>query len=328
MKFLRDPTKQAFRTDVEYTTESGAVVLHQWMPKIMYGPGEPHRGWVNSYTRRVTSRDGAWEGGTTQIIRYTLGGMGFLIRCPVSAMLASSTKSTTVVNGNMSKRGTTTQFSFDTKHNIINKTEIKLRPSEAVIDRSKFVHIKVYSRRPDREAELDLEDLYIRLVLTQTHHCLIVPHHRDDFALYDYPPIMVSINDPIFDQARSAVIPVLRQAIAVWKSMIAISKRHGKNVSFVGKDDGTMRVMGMSKGRYEHVGLRGRALEMLDGANGERDLSSLGSIDADIIASNMSLDGFIKGYSEHDRTMDVGDWARSCHRGDPLVARWEDEESL
>jgi len=236
----------------------------------MYGAGEPHRGWVNSYTRRVTDRDGAWEGGTTQIVKYNLGGMGFLVRCPVSAMLASSTRSTDALasmkDGPMSKKGVTTQVTFDAKHDIINKTEIKLGPTGAVIDRSKFVHIKVYSRRPYKEADLDLEDLYIRLVLTQTQRCLIVPHHRDDFALPDCPPLLVSIDDPIFDEARASVGALLKQAVGLWRSMVMITKRHGKNVSFTGRDDGSMDVLGCVKGNYKHVDLSEMASEMLEEA--------------------------------------------------------------
>lgn len=229
----------------------------------MYGAGEPHRGWVNSYIRRVTapSREGPWEGGTTQMVRYDLGGMGVLVRYPVNARLAgtSGVKS--------QERVTQHRYVYDTKTKSNSKTKAMIGPCP-VIDRSKFVAIKVISQHYYSTTVLDLEDLYLRLLLTQTEHCLIAPHHKDDFNQHDRPPRIVSITDPIFDDAKISIEPLLKQAIGLWRGMVMLTRKLGRNVSFVGNENGSMAVIGAKPGQYEHAELSEEALGMLE--NGAR----------------------------------------------------------
>ena len=223
----------------------------------MYGAGDPHRGWVNSYIRRVTApaRVGQWEGGTTQMVRYDLEGIGMMVRYPVNAMVGS-----TEVYGS-------TSYTLDTKKDVI--TQTTTAGKDISIDRSKFIAIKVISQHLNSTTILDLEDLYLRLVLTQTERCLIAPHHKSDFNQYDHPPRFVTTSDPLFDDARLSVEPLLKQAIGIWRNMVNITRKSGRNVSFVGNEDGSIQVLGMNKGPYEHVNLSKLALEMLDDASRE-----------------------------------------------------------
>jgi hypothetical protein len=256
INFLRDPLNQVCRTDCQYTTPTTAVVMHHWLTKIMYGAGDPHRGWVNSYIRRVTApaRVGQWERGTTQMVRYDLEGMRMMVRYPVNAMVGS-----TDVYGS-------TSYTFDTKKSTITETTTSTAAKDIIIDRSKFIAIKVISKHFYSTTILDLEDLYLRLVLTQTDRCLIAPHHRSDFNQYGNPPRFVLRSDPLFDDARASVEPLLRQAIGVWRNMVNITRKLGRNVSFVGNEDGSIQVLGMKKGPYEHVNLSKMALGILDDA--------------------------------------------------------------
>jgi hypothetical protein len=231
----------------------------------MYGAGEPHRGWVNSYTRRVTApnRQDGWEGGTTQMVRYEVGGIGCLVRYPVCAVIGSGS-GCGCGGGGVRKSQGSTQYTFNTKKNVITKTS---KPGdETAIDRSRFVHIKVVSQHQYTVGRVDLEDLYLRLALTQTDQCLIAPHHSGDFNQRDYPPQMVNIQDPVFDKARAVMDPLLKQAIGVWKNMVNITRKLGRNVSFVGNEDGSIQVLRMKRGPYEHVGLSEIAVGMLSDA--------------------------------------------------------------
>jgi hypothetical protein len=189
------------------------------------------------------------------MVRYDLDGMGIMVRYPVNAMVGS-----TEMYGS-------TSYTFDTKKStIIEKTTAG---REIDIDRSKFIAIKVISQHFYSTTILDLEDLYLRLVLTQTDRCLIAPHHKSDFNQYGNPPRFVTTSDPLFDDARSSVEPLLKQAIGVWRNMVNITKKLGRNVSFVGNEDGSIQVLGMKKGPYEHVKLSKIALKVLDDATRE-----------------------------------------------------------
>lgn len=48
--------------------------------------------------------------------------------------------------------------------------------------------------------------------------------------------------------------------------MVNITRKLGRNVSFVGNEDGSFQVLRMKKGPYEHVRLSEMALKMLSGA--------------------------------------------------------------
>ena len=156
------------------------------MHDIFYGAGESHRGYVCNFTRGITTRDGnaEWEGGTTQVVRYDWGGMGMLVRYPVNAMLAGdgyhamgagSDDGSSARSG--SPQGSITKYTFDTKNKTISKTEIDPKASPTAIDRSRFIDIKVYGT-----SKIDLQSLYLQLMITQTRYCLLAPHVKGDFG--------------------------------------------------------------------------------------------------------------------------------------------------
>jgi len=220
-----------------------------------------------------------------------------------------------------SQGSTSMKYTFNTKKTVITKTS---KPGDDInIDRSRFVHIKVVSQHQYTVGRVDLEDLYLRLALTQTDQCLIAPHHRGDFKQHDYPPQMVNIHDPVFDKARAVMDPLLKQATGVWRNMVNITRKLGRNVSFVGNEDGSIQVLGTKRGPYEHVGLSGMALGMLGNAarkslyvsikRGRRKL---------MIASD--LERKTQGYTEIDRTKTVGDWA-IIGSNNGSVSTWGDE---
>jgi len=294
--------------------------MHHWLPKIMYGAGEPHRGYAQSYTRRVTAslRQGGWNGGTVQMVRYDLGGMGMLVRYPVQAMVGSQPRIKEV-----------NQYTFNTKINGITKNISRVYHGNddhndvtTLVDRDRFMAIKVHNSNP-KSGPFDLDDLYVRLLLTQSENCLIAPHFKGDFKAHDHPPKVVSVHDPIFDKARAETNPLLKQAIGVWRNMVNITRELGRNVSFVGNEDGSIQVLGMERGPYEHVGLSGMALEMLGNAarkslyvsikRGRRKL---------MIASD--LERKTQGYTEIDRTKKVGDWG-IINNNNGSVSTWGDE---
>jgi hypothetical protein len=274
INFLRDPSEQVCRTDCEFTSSQGAVMMHHWLPKVMYGAGEPRRGYVQSYTRRLTAplREGGWNGGTTQIVRYNLGGIGMLVRYPVQAMVGGqptigevkeytfNTKTKEVSKTVLIKSDSGTNTNLNTNTNTNVKT-----PTYPDVDRDQSMAIKVLNTNPKTKT-FDLDDLYVRLVLTQSEKCLIAPHYRGDFNYPDHPSQVVSIHDPLFDEVRDEVELLLKQAIGVWRSMVNITRKLGRNVSFVGNEDGSIQVLGMKKGPYEHVGLIEMALGMLAAA--------------------------------------------------------------
>lgn len=144
----------AFRFDAEIV--GNTVLLHRWLPNIVIGPGQAHRGWVQSYTRRVTNRASAgesWNGGTTQLVRYDLGGIGMLVRYPVLARVPPAPENA--------------ELPTPQKHTINinpNSTAASARatpfpPIPMQPDHSAFVAIKVYSLRYD----LDQWELFTRM---------------------------------------------------------------------------------------------------------------------------------------------------------------------
>jgi hypothetical protein len=63
--------------------------------------------------------------------------------------------------------------------------------------------------------------------------------------------------------------PLIKQAMGMWRSMILITRKYGKNVSFVGNEDGSVGVFPMRRGPYEHVGLSEKVFSMLGKAKRE-----------------------------------------------------------
>lgn len=96
---------------------------------------------------------------------------------------------------------------------------------------------------------------------------MIAPHFKGDFKTHDHPPRIVSIHDSIFDEARAEVGPLFKQAIGAWRNMVNITRKLGRNVSFVGNEDGSIEVLRMKRGPYGHVGLSEMALKMLSDAD-------------------------------------------------------------
>jgi hypothetical protein len=74
---------------------------------------------------------GQWEGGTTQMVRYDLDGVGIMVRYPVNAIVGPT------------EGYGSTSYTFDTKKSTI--TETTTAGKEIDIDRSKFIAIKVIS---------------------------------------------------------------------------------------------------------------------------------------------------------------------------------------
>jgi hypothetical protein len=131
-------------------------------------------------------------------VRYQVGGMGMMIRYPVSARFAGD---------DGIKDDMKVQYTLDTKNKIMTRTKTHNKTTSkqySGIDRSKLVFIKAISQHPFHPdiRPSDMDNLYLRLVLTQTTQCLIAPHYRGDFARPDHPPRMITIDDPIFDKAK------------------------------------------------------------------------------------------------------------------------------
>lgn len=206
----------------------------------------------------------SWKGETTQVVRYDLGGIGMLIRYPVSARLSGDDKL---------KEGSRTQYTLNTKNKIVTKTKLVSSTGHptAEFDRSQFVFIKAISQHPYHPGirASDMQNLYLRLILTQTTQCLIAPHFRGDFGQPDYPPRMITIDDPILNETRAIMDPLIKQAMGIWRSMVLITRTYGTNVSFVGNEDGSMSVMSMKRGLYEHVGLSEKTLGKMGHAKRE-----------------------------------------------------------
>lgn len=235
------------------------------MHEIFYGAGEPHRGYVCNFTRGITTREGGeWEGGTTQVVRYDWGGMGMLVRYPVNATLAGNDNEAMGARSEdephprapaLSRGGTITKYTFDTNNKTISKTETYPEASPIAIDRSQFIDIKVYGTR-----SIDLPSLYLQLMITQTKYCLLAPHVKGDFGTPGTPRL-VTINDPIFDSARLSLEPYFKKAIGMMRSMVRITRDYRANISFVGRQDGSMVVVRMSDQSQDQ--LSQRASDML-----------------------------------------------------------------
>jgi len=266
VKFLQDPSRDIIRIDCQYTPK--AVLMQYWMHEIFYGAGEPHRGYVCNFTRGITTREGGeWEGGTTQVVRYDWGGMGMLVvRYPVNAMLAGDRDDAMEAGSDDAaarsfgslREDTITKYTFDTKNDTISRTDIDPKASPTAIDRSRFIDIKVYGT-----SKIDLQSLYLQLMITQTRYCLLAPHVKGDFGSGGTPR-MVTIDDPIFDAARVSLEPYFKKAIGMMRSMVRITRDHRANISFVGRKDGSMVVVRMSDQSQDQ--LSQKALDMLHNA--------------------------------------------------------------
>jgi hypothetical protein len=279
-KYLQDPNT-VMRIDCQPAdplASGGAVLMHHWIPKIWHGPGEPHRGWVNSYTRRITQsstqeRQGNYMGGTMQVVKYDLGGIGCIVKYPIQAMLGDhSNVFDKFVDGGQgvvsmksdidgqhaqsdiryryrvcfdTSKHTTTTTTTTATDPIVSDSRSHI-PTDVDQKRDKFTWIKVYSLNQ----HLDLHEVYLNLVLSQTNQCLIAPHFRGDF---NQPARIVSISNPLFDEARKSMTPILNQAVGLIKGMIGLSRRFGQ-ISFVGNDNGSIDVFGLDKGRYVEKG--------------------------------------------------------------------------
>ena len=192
-----------------------------------------------------------------------------MIRYPASARLAGEGDSEL-------KESMKVHHGLDTKNKI--KTISQSRPPRAEqirtgesIDRSQFIMIKVVAQHPDLPyiRPSDLDNLYLPLVLTQTDRCLIAPHYRGDFSQHEFKPRMISINDSILDDARSNMDTLIKKAMGIWRNMITLTRKYGKNISFVGNENGNMEVFPMKRGPYEYVGLDEETLGVLEGARCE-----------------------------------------------------------
>jgi hypothetical protein len=86
----------------------------------------------------------------------------------------------------------------------------------------------------------------------------------------------VTIDDPIFDEAKVSLEPYLKQAIGMMRSMVRITRDHMSNISFVGRKDGSMVVVPMTDQGQDK--LSHEAEDMLDNAKRKLLLWSLGTL--------------------------------------------------
>jgi hypothetical protein len=142
------------RIDSEYTSPNAPVILHRWLPKIMYGPGEPHRGWVQSDTKRVTARAKSgegWKGGTTQVVRYEMGGMGTLVRYPVAARLGPGGFGSGF--GNVEMKNGVDGIKVDNKSKVTSDTETDPTPNSAIQSVDQGIEVDTPATTPDTEQD-------------------------------------------------------------------------------------------------------------------------------------------------------------------------------
>jgi hypothetical protein len=259
--------------------------MHRWIPKIMFGAGEPHRGFYQTYTRRVTAplRDGSWGGGTTQIVRYEVGGMGVMVRYGVDAMLPAKLAGKGSVEAEVGEDGSDTPTLVDSevsgqlgKESIISKrhvydtkdgshsTKTSAKSSDTV-DRDRFLAIRTFSPNDKTNTPIFKSELYFNLVTSQTSNYLIAPHHKGDFNYYQ--PEIIDTSHYSFDATRVTMDASIRRGVAVWKNMVNITRSLGRNVSFVGNDDGSLSVLEIKK--YQGARLSEMAKEMIRGAERE-----------------------------------------------------------
>jgi hypothetical protein len=153
--FLLNPSESnMIRIDTEYTSPTALVIFHRWLPRILYGPGEPHRGWVQSYTIRVTARAKSCEGckgGTTQVVRYEMGGMGLLVRYPVAARLGPGGFGSGFGDVRMKKGLDGNQT--DNKDEVNSDTESDLALNSAIQSESQGVEVDTPATTPDTEQD-------------------------------------------------------------------------------------------------------------------------------------------------------------------------------
>jgi hypothetical protein len=234
--------------------------MHRWIPKIMFGAGEPHRGYYQSYARRVTGplRDGGWGGGTTQMVRYDVGGMGVVVRYGVDAMLPPKNKGGVVIADEEGEDGSETStlvgseirvelgkrsITTDLERHIFNTKDgthtVKTSTTPVCpIDRDRFLAIRTFS--PNFKA-INKTELYFNLVTSQTANYLIAPHQKGDFNAYK--SAIIDTSDQTFDATKVTMDASFKRGVAVWKNMVNITRKLGRNVSFVGREDGSMSVL-------------------------------------------------------------------------------------
>jgi hypothetical protein len=276
--FIQSSTHKIIRIDVEYTLESSAVVMHKWQPKVMYGPGEPHRGWVLSYTKRITQSQSQ---GTTQVVKYNVAGLGVMGRYLVGGRFGDgelfASTSREVGLAGQGSRGE----SVRSEDPVQGQSEVKVGPEALsaqvevgadttssqlqpkihdqndtipqpevlppappcpiipTVDRSQFVMIKVHSVTHAP----NLFDILLQLTLSQLDHCLIAPHAKGDFSDPSCSPIIYDISNSMFDKYRNPVKRALAVAMGLLKDMISITKKTQESISFIGNKDGSWTVL-------------------------------------------------------------------------------------
>lgn len=292
---LNNPDQQegGFRIDAEVV--AGKVIFHRWFPPIMIGAGHPHRGWVQNYTSRVTKRQSgngmesvsSWGGGTTQLVRYDLGGMGMLVRYGVQAQtrIQSGTSSTPDSSvGESSSNEVQREHVLcinpnSTDHPTISSVN-PLNPYPALgdrVDRDDFIAIKLYTPAHP----LEIPELYTRLLLSQTPRDLFVPHEGDLFKLKTLKPEIVEIGDRKLRDRRDEFDNALIKAVELWKRMVLITRLElegspegspvGGLISFVFTENGHVGVWNSKRDKHR-AGLSEVAKIMLGNATRESSL--------------------------------------------------------
>lgn len=115
----------------------------------------------------------------------------------------------------------------------------------------------------------------------------------------------------------------MRQTIGIWKSMVNMTRKFGRNISFVGNEDGTFQVLPMKKGPYEHGNLSKMAIGMLNDAVRES-LFLLTQQKGRVLIIASELDEYMLGYTEFDRTRTVKDWG-IINADNGSVSTWGEE---
>jgi hypothetical protein len=106
------------------------------------------------------------------------------------------------------------------------------------IDRDRILAIRTFS--PNSKA-IDKTELYFYLVTSQTANYLLAPHQKGDFNAHQSEIIDTSHHS--FDTDRNKMDASIKRGVAVWRNMVNITRRLGRNVSFVGREDGSMSVL-------------------------------------------------------------------------------------
>jgi len=84
---------------------------------------------------------------------------------------------------------------------------------------------------------LDIESIYLQLLLSQLDTCLTIALPDEDGIVFNENAnrTLYNIDDPIFNQARIHMDPLVEQAIKLCKDMIRLTRLYGMNTSHVGK---------------------------------------------------------------------------------------------